>query len=457
MKRWIALFALILTLAALPALAAAADAETALWPACDEETGLWGYIREDGSWGIAPQYGRAYHFHGGCAIVDTQDVPDWAGECTQGIIDETGAYLLEPVYDIDDACCYDGAGLLYLVNRWDGDRQSGWFNIPNRYFSGLHWTECHARADTPYIQVNQDYRISGLADRATGEIVLPVEYSYIYLYDGGIDDGFIVVQREDTGLCELVELGVGPVTLPEGAEVDHYPGVTEGLIRFEQDGLYGYLNTAGEIVIPAQYDRAEGFVDGYACVSVLEEPGFSHIIDREGRIVLRLADVCDAEDGRYAGMVDGALFITWPYDGWALIEPDGMVRCHHTLPEGASDVWLHEFSAGGPIWVEYALADDEYAYALLSREGELGEPRWTWVSGGDEWLAVSEDGMWVWGDFVGSFGYVDASGNEVLPAVYAWAEPFEGALARVRFSDTEEGYINRDGDVIRRWTTPEEP
>jgi len=444
---------LLLLLALLSLVTFAAAEEPTLWPARDDETGRWGYIDEKGAWVIEPQFGRAYHFHGGCAIVDTQDVPDWEGECTQGIIDETGAYLLEPEYNIDDACCYDGAGLLYLVAQWDGDWHSGWFNIPNRYFSGLHWTECLAQADTPYIQVNQDYRVSGLADRATGEIVLPVEYSYICLYDGFIEDGFIVVQREDTGVCELVELGAGVVELPEGAEVDHYPGVTEGLVRFEQDGLYGYLNTAGEIVIPAQYDRAEGFVDGYARVSVLDEPGFSHIIDREGRIVLRLADVCGAKEGWYAGMVDGALFIIWPYDGWALIEPDGMVRCHHALPEGASDVWLREFSADGPIWVEYSLGDDEYSYGLMSREGELlGEPRWTWVSGGDEWLVVSEDGMWVWGDFVGSFGYVDASGNEVLPAVYTWAEPFEGVLARVRFSDIEEGLINRRGEAVIRWS-----
>ena len=445
---------LLLLLALLPLVTFTAAEETTLWPACDDATGLWGYIDATGAWAIEPQFGRAYHFHGGCAIVDTQDVPDWEGECTQGIIDETGAYLLEPEYDVDDAVCYYGAGPVYLVNRWDDDDQSGWFNIPNRFFSGLHWTECLAQADTPYIQVNQDYSVSGLADRATGEIVLPVEYSYIYLYDGGIEDGFIVVQREDTGVCELVELGVGVVELPEGADVDTYPGVTEGLVRFEQEGLYGYLNTAGEIVIPAQYDRAEGFADGYACVSVLDEPGFSHIIDREGQIVLRFADVHDAQSRWYRGMVDGALFITWMNDSWSLIEPDGSVRCHHDLPEGAGDVWLWEFAPDGPIWVEYAMGDDEYTHALMSREGELlGGPRWTWAAwdAGDPWLVVSEDAEMVWSDYVGTFGYVDAYGHEVLPAIYAWAEPFEGALARVRFSDTEEGYINRSGEAVIRW------
>ena len=140
---------LLAALCGLSALAAKADAETTLWPAYDPESGLWGYITEDGAWGIEPKWERAYHFHGGCAIVDTMDVPSWEGKCTQGIIDEMGAYLLEPDYHIGDACCLDGAGALYLVNQYDDERGSGWFNIPNRYFSGLHWTECYDSKDTP--------------------------------------------------------------------------------------------------------------------------------------------------------------------------------------------------------------------------------------------------------------------------------------------------------------------
>ena len=73
MKKLTMLLCLVLALVSLSALAADADTETSLWPAYDPNTGLWGYIREDGEWGIAPQWERAYHFHGGCAIVDTMD------------------------------------------------------------------------------------------------------------------------------------------------------------------------------------------------------------------------------------------------------------------------------------------------------------------------------------------------------------------------------------------------
>ncbi len=453
MKKLICCLLLFAALCGLSAYSAEAETAPSLWPAYDPETGLWGYIREDGTWGIAPQWERAYHFHEGCAIVDTMDVPSWEGKCTQGIIDETGTYLLEPVYHIDDACCLNGAGKLYLVNQYDGERGSGWFNIPNRYFSGLRWTECYATRETPYIQINSDYAVSGLADRATSEIVVPMEYSYTGLYDWGIDGGFIVAEREDTRECELIEISWGPVALPEGVVVDYYPGVTEKLVAFQWDGLYGYLNTEGEIVIPAQFDAANDFRDGYAEVGLLEEVGTHAIIDRQGQVVL--TGIGSRSSYGYNGMVADALFVEWPDGTWGLVETDGTIRCRHTLPEEAYDAWVYEFTEDGPLWVEYALADDEYLWGLMSRAGELlGEPRWTQVffrQPGEPWVTVCEGGFWDWADYVGTWGYADAYGSIVLPVVYEEAELFRGALARVQFDDAAEGYINRAGEIVYRW------
>ncbi|MBR6667524.1 MAG: WG repeat-containing protein [Clostridia bacterium] len=453
MKKLTALLCLVLALVSLSASMADADTETPLWPAYDPVTGLWGYITEDGAWGIEPQWERAYHFHGGCAIVDTMDVPSWEGESTQGIIDETGAYLLEPEYSIDDACCMYGAGELYLVNRYDDERESGWFNIPNRYFSGLRWTECYATKDTPYIQINNDYAVSGLADRATGEVVLPMEYTYSGLFDQGIENDFIVVPRINTDGCELIEIGWGPVELPEGVYLDYAVGVSDRLVVFRaEDGLYGYINTEGEIVIPAQFDAAYDFRDGYAEVGLLEEVRTSSIIDRDGNVVISGLDV-------YYGMVADALFVKWPDGTWGLVETDGTIRCRHTPPEEAYILWLHEFTQDGPLWVEYALSDWEYTWGLMSREGELlGEPQWTQVfcrQPEEPWVTVCEGGFWDWADYVGTWGYADAYGNIVLPVRYAEAELFRGALARVRFDASTEGYINRSGEVVYSWPMPE--
>ena len=82
MKKLTTLICLVMALVSLCACGACADGEPTLWPACAPETGLWGYIREDGSWGIAPQYAQAQRFVNGYAIVKA------AG--AEGIIDETG-------------------------------------------------------------------------------------------------------------------------------------------------------------------------------------------------------------------------------------------------------------------------------------------------------------------------------------------------------------------------------
>ncbi len=448
MKKLLALFTAILALVSPSALAADAEPSPALWPAKDPATGLWGYITADGAWGIEPQYAGAGHFHDGCAIVSVGERKGLVYLCLDdaGIIDETGAFLLEPEYRIFDFCD-ENAGDIYFVSGYGPEWVDimGWYNIPNRYFSGLHRMECFAFADTPWVLASYDYAVGGLADRATGEIVLPLEYSYSGMYDHLIEDGFVVAQRADTLENELIEIGVGKVALPEGAAVDIAEGVGSGLVRFEMDGLYGYLNTAGEIVIPAQFSRADGFVDGYASVQLPEED-FVRVIDRLGQTVVEI-DLPEWWNWPCYYMVDGALCVIEGGRCWKLIEPDGRVRCQHTIPEEASWMRLHQFAPDGPIWIEYALADEEYLWALMSREGEmLTEPRWDWVNhqDGEPWLAVCESGHW---------RYLDAYGQEMfsLEGEIVWAETFRGALACIRFDKQTQGYVNRAGEVVCQW------
>ena len=441
MKKLICCLLLFAALCGLSALTADADTETTLWPAYDPDTGLWGYITEDGAWGIAPRYTEAYHFHDGCAIVNMAEHAH-ADTPTQGIIDVTGAFLVEPEYDLfcEDDFSYSPGDIFFVM---DEEGRMGWFNIPNRYFSGLRWTECYATKDTPYILVNMDYKLDGLADRATGEIVVPMEYSSTGLYDWGIENGFIVAQRDGTDGCELIEIGWGVVDLPEGVVIDYSPGVTEGLIAFEQDGLYGYINTEGEIVIPAQFDAANDFWDGYAEVGLLDEVRTSAIIDGSGNVVI------SGLDATYYGVVDGALFIMEECSDWSLIEPDGTVRCRVEAPEGCYNPWLYQFAEDGPIWVSYEREDEPWCWGIADSDGQwLTEPDLYVSFDTDEpWLAVGKDGRW---------GYTDAYGNTVLPFTYAWAEAFDGPLARVRFDPSTEGYINRSGDIVYQWPVQEE-
>lgn len=443
MKKLLALLCLVLALLSPSALAADAETTPTLWPACDPETGLWGYITEDGAWGIEPRYTEAYHFRDGCAIVDTAEHAH-AETPTQGIINENGEYLLVPEYYVFDFWDAEwDCGLIYFV--MDDDGAMGWFNIPNRFFSGLHWRECIAWRDTPYVVVDSFDAGSGIAERATGEIVVPLEYAMTGIYDD-IENGFLVAECMVHEESELIEIGKGVVPLPEGVYVDYAVGVADGLVPFcTEDGLQGYLNTAGEIVIEAQYNAGSEFRDGYAGVILMD--GTNAVIDRNGNVIY--TELVD-----YYGVRAGALWGEDEDNSWGLINLDGMIRCWHTLPDGAYYATLYEPSKDGSIWVQYSLGDYNYVWGLMSPEGEmLVAPCWTLA--GDDLSGDAQGWQAVWYD--GKWGYIDGAGNTMLPFIYEDAEHFSGALARVQFDETTEGYINRQGEVVYQWESAVDP
>lgn len=443
------LLTVLLLLLSLCACAAAEEPDAALWPAYDEETRLWGYIDETGAWAIAPQFYDAQHFHGDCAIVRAEDGEDGNLPAAEGVIDRTGAFVLAPEYHLFDFC-EDGVQDVFFVmdGSYDADDlDMGWFYIPERFFTGLHWRECVAHSDGPYVTVDTgEPRRSGLADRATGEIVLPLEYTTTGLYEAAAEDGFIVAERADTGECELIELGVGKVALPEGAGIYYYPGVSEGLIPFEADGQWGYLNTAGEIVIPAQYRYADGFHGGYANVGTWDAEDTNAVIDREGNVLLTIPG--ESWDVGYCGRIGELLHISWPEDEWGLMRPDATVLCRFKEP-ASFDVTLYAPTADGPLWVAEAIGDGDYVWHLLSREDwTLHSPGWrdTWGDGAPAAWQPVEAGPACW-------RYVDAYGETVIGEMTCmYALPFEGALARVAFNECSEGYISREGEVVYRWT-----
>lgn len=56
----------------------------------------------------------------------------------------------------------------------------------------------------------------------------------------------------------------------------------EGMLPVHLDSKYGYLNTKGELCIPLVFNRAEDFLNGYACVVYNGEDG---VIDKNGNLL----------------------------------------------------------------------------------------------------------------------------------------------------------------------------
>ena len=438
MKKLTVLICLVMALVSLSAPMAAADPETSLWPAYDPETGLWGYIDEQGAWGIAPQWETALSFRNGYAIVNQ-------GKDAYGIIDERGAYIFQPVYD------YVTCGTIGYDTWVDNDvyviydnSLCGWFDTESGYISGLCWEHVYSWDDSPYV-------IAGVAgkktfvNRATGKRLLPL----MDMFSFGFSEGLALCWAGDEGLYFVVDLEGNILQLPEGLNAtDGY--CQEGLLVVEDvNGLYGYVDTAGQVVIAPQYEDGGLFQDGYA---VVEKDGEYLLIDRENHVIATgWEDVLGA-------WADGGIAVEGD-DCWAVLNQDGTVRFRIEVEpyEYAKGVVIcPPLEEGGPWWVGYWYGGVGTDYGLMTADG-------AWLVDADDGMdsfylsndMFSDDPMgWHAAWYQDGFGFIDGAGNTVLPFIYEDAGHFEGALARVLLWDATEAYINRAGEIVYQWPMP---
>lgn len=429
MKKLLAYITLVLALLSASAFAVDADTETSLWPAYDPITGLWGYIRADGTWGILPQYAWADNFNGDCAIVRVGD--SWR-QC--GIIDRNAAFVLAPEYEVSTLAedfQWKQENLFFVT----GDEGMGWFDAENRYFSGLCWEYCEAWGDKRFIMVQDENWHSSLAVRATGELLLPLQDMDVV----GFQEGVAVAMA---GLDTLLIYADGSIThLSDGLAAADF-AFENGLLMVENnEGLRGYVGLDGQIVIEPQFGEAESFRHGYAVVA---DGDGSWLIDHEGN---RLAEDVFYVCGMWA---DGGIAVERT-DCWAVLNPDGTERFRVGLDEcerGALILVYEPSAESAPYWVLYAHGGVSTFYGLMTAEGTW-VVKHGWTLFGDDfsgdpmgWQATGYDG-----------GFIDAWGNELCLGDFLYTEHFRGALARVRLDASSEGYINRSGEVVYRWSS----
>lgn len=150
---------------------------------------------------------------------------------------------------------------------------------------------------------------------------------------------------------------------------------------------WGFLNTQGEVVIPAKYDQVSGFREGLAPVSFAGRWGY---IDTRDSIVIPFA-----------------FRSSWQFH-------DGVAR-------------VIDFS-GAPCF--------------LFRNGmKVCPPEVAEVFDFSEGIAVFQRGI--------VFGYMDTSGLVVIDPRFEQAWRFENGFARVMMQG-KQGLINRDGDYVIR-------
>ena len=274
-----------------------------------------------------------------------------------------------------------------------------------------------------------------------------------------------------------------------------------------ETGKWGYINRAGEWVIPPQFDGAYPFYGDYAVAAMrptedappdqwgrwLDREG---VIDREGNWVLPPAYFIDTrytyddfdglwvvtsiddfttdldEDGNEilveslegffdveTGYFSGLKWFSvcgW-YKGSALVAvADASLRVGYAdrttgelvIPCLYYAIWPGRFSEGVVVT---ALLDENFEpseFFMMDETGAMIQlPDNLMV---EEDYEASEGLMRVRDRETGLIGFVDLQGHPVIAPKFAWAENFEDGYSAVRFPEGDWGYIDRAGTVIHR-------
>jgi hypothetical protein len=186
-------------------------------------------------------------------------------------------------------------------------------------------------------------------------------------------------------------------------------------IHGETSDLFGFINEAGDIVIPFSYAGCSHFFEGKAVV--IDGTRKSGFIDAQGK--LSISPRFEGTGRYYGGLcaIDGGYI---DHSGNWLIEPQFLVSS--------------EFSEG----CAFASRDGEN-FGFIDYRGQfIGEARFRPCRSFSEGLAaVCIDDHW---------GYIDRDQVLQIPSVFegSYATPFRGGLAGIQM-DGQWGFINRVG------------
>jgi hypothetical protein len=268
----------------------------------------WGYINDEGSFIIKPNFDYAMDFQeNGLAVVQLKNL--------NGIIDKTGNFIVEPKYE---SITEFSEGRAAVVNK-EGfkviDEDGKEITIKVYSYIG---TYRFGRAVVSNLIGNEYYY--GYIDRA-GKEIIPITFKNAYDFKRGR----AVVQIKDSEFA-LINTNGERISTYNYAFVG--PEGDNGLFAFkkESEGKSGYINVAGNIVIGPKYNVALPFQDGRAVVNISEDYSNQYgLIDAKGNFIIKpeYNDINMMGEGRVS--VGEAINEEQPYLGsqYAIADIDG--------------------------------------------------------------------------------------------------------------------------------------
>lgn len=279
-----------------------------------EEHGRWGYIDRSGKIAIEPRFEYAEEFSEGLAAIKLDG--KW------GFIDATGKIVIEPQYSAAHRFSEGLARVQVGGDKYGYYGKWGFIDHTGRLVIAPQFENMDGVAEEAYdfhdglamVQING---LKGYIDKA-GRTAISPRFQYAYPFSEGLASvtegsktkwGYIdktgawaIEPRFDD--ASLFAEGFGPVSLngtcgyvDKTGELKLIPKFKRkendcsvvlgsfdgGLSRWIIGDKYGYINTRGELVIPAQFELTFNFSEGLAFVQKNGKYGF---VDQTGRLVI---------------------------------------------------------------------------------------------------------------------------------------------------------------------------
>ena len=230
---------------------------------------------------------------------------------------------------------------------------------------------------------------------------------------------------------------------------------------------YGFVDKAGEIIIPAIYDYADSFKNGIARVDLNDKRFY---IDTKGEII---PDV-NSDGERVTPFLFKEILSN---DKWGLVDEAGaeILPCEYQQIQWLDNglIWAgKEYHSGFSLFDETGkeLLTTEYDFITRAdnlepmREHEyLNKAELLFLEKGKKWGVVDKSGKIVipieyefvygWTEEIcaarknGKWGHVDFKGKSITPFVYDNAEMFSNGLAKVEMNG-KWGYVDMQGSLV---------
>jgi hypothetical protein len=215
----------------------------------------------------------------------------------------------------------------------------------------------------------------------------------------------------------------------ENIKFNYYCGIfTDGLLVYKNnEGLFGYINKSGEIIINAKYKNATPFENGFALVT--DKNQYIKIINIKGEVIKELIDVELAYP-----FFDG-LAVIRKNDKYGYIDTKGNILINPIFSSAVS------FQNGYAVVCEFDKKNNKFVWGIIDKNGKyINDIKFDALERfSKNGLAKAKEGK-LW-------GYIDNTGKYVINPQFEDCEEFSDGLTRIK-KEGKYGYINKKNETV---------